>query len=571
MKNFARMSLAVLCALGIGVTIASAQTNGSFRTHSPLNNGNWSLPASWDRYNGSSWVNPAPNAPTGAETIYIAGTDSVNIDVPVTITGTINDSGRVNIGAGKLTIGNLGVYNCARDTGRIPTATWANGSTCLVTGAAKVAPSNANQNYYNFTWNCPNQTANLNVGWTGDTIRGNVACIASGSSSRFYFAATSGNTAFAAPITILGNVVVSGGTLSVNGSSSKGPVDPIVVNSYGNIKVTGGNFGCCRGSAPSVTWNIYGDTISISASTLQNSSSSATALQKFVFAKAGTQTLTISSDVVYGSATSPINMEVDSGTTLNIGSSIITSGNSGGFLVHGGGTVKWSGAGSIQATSTALATVGNAYVTTKHITGNGNLSFTAHEIPHPSSPNASKSIKRYWTIAASGTIAVDTLELFYLSTDVQGTEANYVPMRYTGTGTSWALGATGNSVNATSHYVSAIAPTVLSSDWTVGESSLTGVVRSTTNELPSTFYVNQNYPNPFNPSTNITYGLPKGSFVNATLYNILGQQVATLFVGQQAAGVHTISFNASSLSSGIYLYRIQAGNVVDVKRMVLIK
>jgi flagellar hook assembly protein FlgD len=86
-----------------------------------------------------------------------------------------------------------------------------------------------------------------------------------------------------------------------------------------------------------------------------------------------------------------------------------------------------------------------------------------------------------------------------------------------------------------------------------------------------TFYVKQNYPNPFNPSTNITYGVPKESFVSVKVYNILGQEIATIFEGHQNAGVHTFSFNGAELASGVYLYRVQAGNSVETRRMVLMK
>jgi len=89
--------------------------------------------------------------------------------------------------------------------------------------------------------------------------------------------------------------------------------------------------------------------------------------------------------------------------------------------------------------------------------------------------------------------------------------------------------------------------------------------------IPQKFFVEQNYPNPFNPSTTISYGIPRTAFVTVKVFNVLGQEVKTLFSGYQSTGVYTLSFNASDLSSGVYLYRIQAGASVDIKRMVLVK
>lgn len=89
--------------------------------------------------------------------------------------------------------------------------------------------------------------------------------------------------------------------------------------------------------------------------------------------------------------------------------------------------------------------------------------------------------------------------------------------------------------------------------------------------LPNKFALHQNYPNPFNPTTNIKFDLPKAADVQLTVYNILGQKVMTLVSRKMQAGYHLVNFNASHLASGMYIYRIKAGNFVSVKKMMLIK
>ena len=88
---------------------------------------------------------------------------------------------------------------------------------------------------------------------------------------------------------------------------------------------------------------------------------------------------------------------------------------------------------------------------------------------------------------------------------------------------------------------------------------------------PFIFEVQQNYPNPFNPSTNISYSIPEISNVSIVVIDLLGREIQTLVNEEQQIGHHEITFDASKYSSGVYFYRIQAGNFVQIKKMVLMK
>lgn len=96
-------------------------------------------------------------------------------------------------------------------------------------------------------------------------------------------------------------------------------------------------------------------------------------------------------------------------------------------------------------------------------------------------------------------------------------------------------------------------------------------VDNNTGNIPATFTLMQNYPNPFNPSTTIRYGLPERSSVKIEVFNTIGQRVATLVDTELEAGFHDVTFDASSLTSGVYIYRIQAGSYVESKKLMLIK
>jgi hypothetical protein len=88
---------------------------------------------------------------------------------------------------------------------------------------------------------------------------------------------------------------------------------------------------------------------------------------------------------------------------------------------------------------------------------------------------------------------------------------------------------------------------------------------------PAQFELSQNYPNPFNPGTTIKFSIPQSANVSLKIFNTLGQEVSTLINQNMESGVHTINFDASELNSGIYFYRLDAGQFSEVKKMTLIK
>ena len=88
---------------------------------------------------------------------------------------------------------------------------------------------------------------------------------------------------------------------------------------------------------------------------------------------------------------------------------------------------------------------------------------------------------------------------------------------------------------------------------------------------PTKFALQQNYPNPFNPSTNISWQSPVGSWQTLKVYDILGNEVATIVNEEKPAGNYQIEFNASHFASGIYYYQLRAGDFVETKKMILLK
>jgi Secretion system C-terminal sorting domain len=96
-------------------------------------------------------------------------------------------------------------------------------------------------------------------------------------------------------------------------------------------------------------------------------------------------------------------------------------------------------------------------------------------------------------------------------------------------------------------------------------------VKQIPNSVPTKFSLSQNYPNPFNPTTKINYSITTNDLVTLKVFNILGQEVATLVNQEQKPGAYTVDFDASKLASGVYMYKLQSGNTTLTKKMVLLK
>jgi hypothetical protein len=89
--------------------------------------------------------------------------------------------------------------------------------------------------------------------------------------------------------------------------------------------------------------------------------------------------------------------------------------------------------------------------------------------------------------------------------------------------------------------------------------------------LPTAFKLEQNYPNPFNPSTRIKYQVSSISHVSLMVYDVLGNEIATLVNEEKEAGFHSVDFSGSELPSGVYFYKLTAGNFISTRKMLLLK
>ncbi len=178
-----------------------------------------------------------------------------------------------------------------------------------------------------------------------------------------------------------------------------------------------------------------------------------------------------------------------------------------------------------------------------------------------------------WTAVNNGLTNNNVRALAVSDTNLfAGTDGGGV-FHSTNNGTSWTAfntGLTNNVINALLVSGTNLFAGTNDGVWRRPLSDITAV-EDQSNEIPSQFTLEQNYPNPFNPTTTIGYVLQEKGSTKLTLMNTLGEEVAILVNEEQDKGFHKVDFNANNLPSGVYLYKLQAGNFTETKKLMLLK
>jgi len=347
--------LMVILAVHGLTNLCMAQSAGDFRTRA---SGNWNQVACWQRYDGSSWVNATwtPTYSDGAIEVLsghvITVTVNVSVDqttlngtltinsgitfqvrdgsgVDLTVNGLLINIGTIDPYSGPLMLYNNGSkYQHAQNGGTIRDASWYAGSTCEITGVTTDEPSNLDQYFAHFTWNCTEQTASVDMNGQLENISGNFTVTSTGSGG-MGISQTAGTT-----LSIGGNYSQTGGYfyLTRGGASN-------TVNISGSFSLSGG--GISNPASGNCTMNVSGD-FNFSSGAIARPGTGTFTLR---FNKSGIQNFYRGVSANFSDA---INIFVSSGTTLDMGSSTIT-GSTGTFTLESGAGLKTMDAGGITS------------------------------------------------------------------------------------------------------------------------------------------------------------------------------------------------------------------------------
>lgn len=363
LKRLIWISTAVAGIFAIGLTLffnftskekAYAAVTNDYRTKA---SGSWSATSTWQRYNGSSWVNATATPTSTAATITILSGHTVTITANLTadqivvssggtlvensgvtltlnngtgtdldVSGTFRNAGTVSISASAVIVyQSTGKYqhNFTTSAGVIPTATWNSGSTCEVIGYTTYNSTlTGMQSFSNFVWNCPLQLNWIDLNGALTNVTGNFTITSTGLTGGLRISKSSAST-----LNVGGDFTLTAGNFSL----SDGGSITSVLNVAGNYTHTLGSFSIVDGSNSTGNVNLSGNYTHTAGTLTVGGNSSTSAVVSF--AKAGSQTFTATAPIVLGN----VDFKVNSGSTLVMGTNVLTGRN---FTLSSGGGIS---------------------------------------------------------------------------------------------------------------------------------------------------------------------------------------------------------------------------------------
>jgi hypothetical protein len=594
--------------------------------------------------------------------VYFEVADSSGVNIgsgsDFSFEGIFTNYGVVDVaGDATLTFADEATYNHARDGGDLPTATWSEGSTAMVTGTVTSGPGNGNQDFYNLVINTEGNIENNDLGMRDNTIGGDIEVVSTGT-ARFYLSNPSSFDTLS--ITIMGDINMQAGAFASNGTGSG--ATEINIHHHGSINAEGENFSISRGSGPIVNWYMYEGDINLNVEKTQNSN--ARTESAFIFAgEEIVQSLEVSDAVEV--ANLPIrvqsgayldlgttllddngdNFTLDAGGTLASSDSAAFSAADGGNLELGGSSstilslspeahyvingteAQWTGfalplqiasltidneAGVTQSRGVTINeslnlnagvfdnTIGFALGEDAVVNFNGGSLLFALGAPRIGSfaltspedgfaleltgdvsteveiswetPDAPDSTTYMWHADSVGGDFSDPL--VSIPSDDEGS-ATTLTLTYQEVDDVVAdLGVeSGNSIDLIWTVTAQAGETVKFADesFELSIARMLGVSNEVDDQLPTEFALSQNYPNPFNPTTTISYDVPEAADVTLQVFDITGRKVAELVNSRKSAGTYNVEWNAQNVATGIYIYRLRAGDFSAVRKLTLIK
>ena len=470
-------------------------------------------------------------------------------------TGIINIAGDLIIDGGRLQAG-------TSSTPGLGTGIINIGGDLIMSPTSGIATNSIGPFAINFNGTGAVQTVNLNRNFLMSTLVNDT--IKTGANVVFdlgtfiWTLGTGGSFVVDGSLELRGNTLLDGGasfSLNPNGTLKIGSPDGIAVSDpLGNVQMTGGR-----------TYN---------------------ADANYEYKGTGAQSLGDGlPDPVAGFAVNnPNGIILDRNLTVNSSLDIIN----GDLILNGNTVTLGSGAALTESSGNTVTGISGRITTTRNIgtpsalnvgglgavlTAGADLGSTTIERFHsPATGIGNQGILRRYNISPgqnnSGLNA--TLRLYYDDSELNGLNEAGFQLFKSANGSDDSWGIIGGTVNTIENYVEVSGISDFS-HWTIADLGQSLPVDEEKNIIPVEFALHQNYPNPFNPETNIRFELPSESFVNISVFNIIGEEVATLVNEKLLSGVYSVSFTGENLPSGLYLYRLTADNKIFTKKIMLLK